>query len=172
MLKLFTTVVRICLFSAKPQDLDASREHLAAAVVVAIVVLFICYSALPGDRAAVVLSVTHAAVLGAAWMLLLKLHNKVPRWYQSATAVYGSSSLINLAQLPMILKLTEAVGSEVDRSLGSSAIAVTILWFWEIGVISSIIHQTLEIRRGMAVILAIVLSFAIQLVLIQLFGFK
>jgi len=79
------TLARICLFVAKPQDLPASRQTLIFTIATAVIVLFICYSALPGERVVLPLSIAHIVAMGLVWMLLLKYHNQLSRWYQSAT---------------------------------------------------------------------------------------
>ncbi len=164
------TLAKICLFVAKPQDLPPSRRVLVLTIASAVVVLFIGYSALPGERNIVPLSIAHVIAMGLVWMLILKFYNQLPRWYQSATALYGCSSLINLAQLPFVMKLAQQVADGVTQPTGSTAMLVLTLWIWEIAVVSSIIQQTLEVRRFTAVALSLTFTFAIHLALFQFFG--
>jgi len=170
MLQLFLTLIRICLFSGKTQDLPSSRQYLTATIAIAVIVLFIGYSTLPGDRAVHLLSIAHAGAQGVGWMILLKLHHRMDRWYQSATALYGCTCLINLAQLPTIISYAEQVHLESEPQIGMTAVWVTALWLWEIAVVSSIIRETLEVRRSLSFIFAVAFSFAIQFLLIQLFS--
>ncbi|MBX2868075.1 MAG: hypothetical protein KTR18_05345 [Acidiferrobacterales bacterium] len=164
------TLAKICLFLAKPQDLPASRQLLVITIASAVIVLFVCYSALPGERNIMPLSIVHILAMGVVWVLLLKFHNQLPRWYQSATALFGCSSLINLAQLPIVLKLTQQAAGGTTQPTGSTAMLVLTMWIWEIAVVSSIIQQTLEVRKFTAVVLSLTFTFAIHIALFQFFG--
>ena len=134
------------------------------------IILFICYSALPGERNVMPLSVAHIIAMGIVWVILLKFHNQLMRWYQSATAIYGCTSLINLAQLPVVLKLMQQTNGDVHDTIGSVAFVVMLMWIWEIAVVSRIIRQTLEVQRFTSVMLSLTFTFAIHLALLQIFS--
>jgi len=116
------------------------------------------------------LSVTHIIAMGIVWVLLLKFHNQLKRWYQSATAVYGCTSMINLAQLPVVLKLTQQTNGVANDAISATAVVLMLMWIWEISVVSRIIRQTLEVHRFTSVMLSLTFTLAIHLALSQIFG--
>ncbi len=116
------------------------------------------------------LTVAHIIAMGIVWVVLLKFHDQLKRWYQSATAIYGCTSMINLVQLPVVLKLIQQTSGAVNNSLSLTAVVVMLMWIWEIAVVSRIIQQTLEVKRFTSVMLSLTFTFAIHLALLQIFG--
>lgn len=164
------TLIRICLLAAKPQDLPASREFLVGCIAAAFTVQFVGYNMLTEDGNPFLLAAINTALMGVTWVILLQFSRHMDRWHQSASAIYGCMAIINLVSLPVIAWSIDLTGME-DGGLSDSARLIVIgLWAWEIAVSARIIRETLEIRMPLAVAIGIALSFALQIVMVFLFG--
>lgn len=166
----FQTLIRICLFLGKPQDLPPSRELLVGCVAATFAVLFIGYSLLLSRGNTFLLAASNTALIGVGWIIVLQLARKMDRFHQSACAIYGTAALLNLVSLPIIsagLNAADASGGEISENL---RVIIFGLWAWEIAVTARITRETLEIRLVLAVFISIALSFGLQLAMEPLFG--
>ncbi len=166
----FSTLIRICLLTAKPQDLPASREFLVGCIAAAFAVQFIGYNALTKDGNPFLLAASNTALLGVGWIIVLQVARKMERWHQSAIALYGSTAILNLVSLPIITASLDMSAIDGGGLSESSRLVVIGLWAWEIAVTARIIRETLEIRLPLAVGVGIAMSFALQIVMVSLFG--
>ncbi|MGI9316871.1 MAG: hypothetical protein ACR2QW_06040 [bacterium] len=171
MLDTIRILIRICLFAANPQDLPAKRQTLTLCVAGTFVVLFAGYKILAPGANPVLLAASHTLLLGVAWIVLLQLSRKITRWYQSASAVYGTSAIMNLISLPIISgSLPMSATSDGAAQPGFSSFVLIALWMWEIGVTARIVRESIEIRMSMAIGISLLMSFVLQFIMINLFG--
>jgi hypothetical protein len=164
------TLLGICLFSANPQDLPQSRHFLAGCVIAAMLVLLVGYNILPTETNPVVLAASHVLLIGASWMILLLFSKKVERWLQSASAIYGTSAILNLVSLPMIASNDQLVSPDPTAGPGFTIFAFVSLWIWEIAVTARIIRESLEIKMRKAVFVSLLMTFAMQFIMVTLFS--
>jgi hypothetical protein len=164
-------LIRICLFAANPQDLPAQRQILTMCVASTFVVLFAGYKLLAPGASPILLAATHTLLLGVAWIVVLQLSRKMARWYQSASAIYGTAAIMNLVSLPIIsgnIPVT-STGSGVAQP-GIGAFILITLWLWEIAVTARIVKESIEIRISMAIGISLLMSFVLQFIMINMFG--
>lgn len=165
------TLIRICLFAANPQDLPAKRQILTMCVAGTFIVLFVGYNLLAPGANPILLAASHTLLLGAAWLVVLQLSRKMARWYQSASAIYGTSAIMNLVSLPVIsgsIPVSTDGNSAVQPGFG--AFILISLWLWEIAVTARIVRESIEIRMSMAIGISLLMSFVLQFIMINLFG--
>ena len=163
------TLVRICLFMAGPQDLPSSRELLVGCIALAFAVLFVGYTMLSVEGNTFLLAASNAALIGIGWIIVLQLARKMERWHQSASAIYGTTAILNLVSLPIItsgISAAEFGDGQIPQNL---RLIIFGLWAWEIAVTARITRTTLEIGLGFAVIISIAMSFGLQLIMAPLF---
>ncbi|WP_424946257.1 hypothetical protein [Candidatus Spongiihabitans sp.] len=161
------TLIQICLFKAKPQDLGASVNLLIVAIA-ATLGLFIARNARLLEDDVLLISLVQAALPGLGLKLLLTLFSKSERWLQSATALYGCSALLLLIIIPFILMSDGGALSQGNFSLTQIPIIASSLWYFM--VIIFIFRETLEISRVLAFFIALVLELSFATILLKLFG--
>ncbi len=170
MVHILSILVRLCVLAGRPQDLPASRIALAGSVVAAFTVIWAGFGLLTTTSHPVLLAAAHIALLAVVWRMILKIARRIDRWHQSACALFGSLAIVHLISLPII------TASLDPSSFGEGGVDTTTrsivvgLWAWEIAVTGRIIRETLEIRLPLAILVSILLSFALQIAMVILFG--
>lgn len=170
MLNTIRTLIRICLFAANPQDLPADRQILTVCVAGTFIVLFVGYNMLAPGASPFLLAASHTLLVGVAWLVLLQITRKMTRWYQSASALYGTSAIMNLVSLPLIAGSIPASVTGNGAQPGIGSFILISLWLWEIGVTARIIRESIEIRMSMSIGISLLMSFVLQFIMINLFG--
>ena len=170
MLSSISTLIRICLLVARPQDLPASREFLYLCVAAAFAILFTGYSILAETGNPLLLAAINAALLGVIWLIILQVAGHTDRWLQSASAIYGSAAILNLVSLPIITSGLDIPSMDREGISETSRLVIIGLWAWEVSVTARITRETLEINLPLAIILSIAMSFVLQMAMITLFG--
>ena len=111
-------------------------------------------------------SFAQAALLGAGLWILLALFSKRERWVQSATALFGSASLVLLVVLPFLM-----ASPDIDmESVTLTTLVIVISSFWYFAVIVFIIRESLEVSVSMALVVSLVLELSFTIILLKLFG--
>lgn len=164
------TLIQICLFKAKPQDLEASLKLLITAIIASFVVFIIRNSQLIGNDVLLSLSVAQIILLGAALWLLLMVFAKRERWLQSATALYGCSALILIVVIPVMVMTGSDIYLPGSITLPKIIIFLASLWYFI--VIIFIFRETLEIKNVFAFVIALIVELMFATILISLFGEK
>lgn len=170
MLPSITTLIRICLLVARPQDLPASREFFYLCVAAAFAILFMGYSILAGTGNPLLLAAINTALLGVIWLVILQVAGRTDRWIQSASAIYGSAAILNLISLPIITSGLDIPSMDKEGISETSRLVIIGLWAWEVAVTARITRETLEINLPLAVILSVAMSFVLQMAMVTMFG--
>jgi hypothetical protein len=154
----FSRLVGILMLRDGPQDLPPGTPVLAGSV--AIYVAATSVSIARGDgaehpAAVMALAVVLPMVLSR---IVLGLRNRLARWPQTLSALFGTSGLLSLLALP----LSATAGSE---PLPVLIVASLVLFFWSFAVDAHIWRHALDtsFAAGMAVA---VLLFAVSMVVI------
>ncbi len=176
MLPTVRTLIRICLFKAKPQDLPASTNLLVSAVI-ATLILFIMRNKQLVDNAdtdagIIGISIVQVLLLGLGLKILLALFSRSERWLQSATALFGCSALFLAAALPIIM-LSAAGGLASDSGIFDyrlTGLVIVAASIWHFVIFVFIFRETLEISGVLAFVIAFVLELSFATILISLFG--
>lgn len=163
MSKLLFQLAAIVLLRGGPQDLPAGRAWLAICVLLYLVVTTLSFSAREGpDNLPVILGLAVILPMILCW-IVLKLGNKLPRWEQTLSALFGTSALMSLLTLPISL----AGGSEPPPPL---ALAMLAAFFWSFAVDAHIWRHALQVSFSTGLALAVVLFAATLFVINTLAG--
>jgi hypothetical protein len=95
--------VGICLLRAAPQDLPASRALLALVLTAYLLLAWLLAIPAYGQTRAVGVALLDTALLAAFIQILLFLLSRRARILQTLTAMAGSSSLLGVIALPLVL---------------------------------------------------------------------
>ena len=161
------TLIQICLFKAKPQDLDTSVNLLVMTVVATLGLFMVRNNYFMASKDILAISLTQVGLLGLGLRILLALFSKSSRWLQSATALYGCSALILFAVILFVLLFNTSLASG-NLLLIQLAIIASGLWYFAILVF--IIRETLEIGVVLAFFMALAVELFFAIILLILFG--
>lgn len=166
---LLNRFIQICLLKSGPQDLPTSPFLLALSILaygLAGLLLSLNQSDL---KTAILMVLVDIILLGLLSYLLLTINTKTERYFQTLTALAGSSALLALTAWPLVLWQQQA--SNNSESSGMLLLVSLLLWgwfFWNLFVFSHIIRQAISTRMPVGVGLAVLymyISFTISQVL-------
>lgn len=164
--KTVRTLIQICLFKAKPQDLEASINLLIVVIVASLVLFMVRNHYLIGANILYV-SLVQVALPGLGLKFLLMLFSKPERWLQSATALYGCSALLLLAIIPLLMLPNGNEVSQSALSVTNMLIIASSLWYFMIVIF--IFRETMEISLVLAFVIAMALELFFATILLKLF---
>ncbi len=151
LLKLF---VDICLLRAKPQDVPASSTLLILTVVLAFFSGMVSISStVHGSTQAVIISLMDVAITLILLSLFLNLMNLSSRLLQSATAMFGSGTIINLVSLPVMGLMNSGPDNPGYQLLG--ALFYFALLIWSLVVMAHIVRHSFNLNLTGGILIAI-----------------
>jgi hypothetical protein len=154
-LSLILPFVEIALHRRGPEHLPASRFlfGLVLAICLAVEVL---RTGLLNDPANPILAalIQFALELAFIWCLL-RAFERQPRFVQTACAVFGTDTLLNLLALPLVLWYRGLAAAPTEITLPQ--VLQFLLWVWSLDISASIMSRALE--RPYVVALAIVIGY-------------
>lgn len=158
MYALIQTFFRLCLFSARPQDLPASQTLLFIALVlnwlVGVGLFFPSY----GLSQAIVISLVSVLVSVVLLWLILRLRSYGARFQQTMTAMLGADVVLGVLMLPLNFGIvTRPVGQDPDPI---SALGLLVIVIWAMFVYAHIFRHTLSTKLS--------IGFAVSLVYVIL----
>ena len=163
MIRTIRALIHICLFRAGPQDLPASGQLLIFTMVSAFILLMARIAPLSGASGPFLISLTQIGLLALGLRILLSVFSRRERWLQSASAMFGCSSILMLAVAP-IRMITESLLA------GAGNPVLVIMNIWNFAVIVFILRETLGIRWLLAFLITFALELLSALVLWQMLG--
>lgn len=157
MIALLSCLLDIIFLRRGPQDLPAGRSVMLACLFVYVLVaaLTLNVGRTPANPTAV-LVLASALPLALVW-IVLKLRQRITRWEQTLSALYGTSAILSLATLPMNLN----AGSEPSAPVVIISLSV---FFWSFAVDAHIWRNALDTSFGAGLAVAMllfILSFSI-----------
>jgi hypothetical protein len=159
MFKLLSCLATLVLLRAGPQDLPAGRPVLLTCMALYIVVTSFSLSASQASgNILAVLSIAVTLPLLLCW-IVLKLANRLARWEQTVSALFGTSALLSLLTLPVSLM----AGNEPTPP---AALFLLAAFFWSFAVDAHIWRHALTVSFSTGLALAVVL-FAVSLFVIN-----
>lgn len=132
--------VTICFFRASPQDLPASRVLLGLAAFAALFTSIRSTAELPN---ALLVASFHIFLMGLFVHTALLFRRRTTRWQQTASAVFGTTAVINLITWPFILWMEHTK----DTPQGTiPALFGVFLTIWYITILAHILRNALDIK--------------------------
>ncbi len=165
---LLQTLINICLFKAKPQDLPPRQDLLLKVIIGTLALFLIRNFYLIGGTGAFAISITQVILIGVSLRLLLVVFKQTDRWTQSAMAIYGCWSILLVVVLPVFILNSGVEIKSTDFNLTTMMVLVTTIW--NFAVITSILKETLEINLSLAVLINFILELIFSTVLVSLFA--
>ena len=163
MIQTIQTLIQICLFRARPQDLPASRQVLIFTIIATFILSVTRIAQVTEGLSPITISLIQIGLLALGLRILLTLFSKRERWLQSGASVFGCSSVLMLAATP-VLMITE---SSVSGLANLVLVAMTV---WSFAVIVFILRETLEIRLLLAFLITFAFKIISAIILLQMLG--
>lgn len=157
----------IAIRRSGPQDLPASGLLLGLTVVTYLLTQLPLALMLPGTVArALQMMLADTLLIGGSLALLLWLTGRMPRYRQTATAVFGTSALLSLMTIPFYLWRTGLSAAQLDAALPTAAILMILVWSFVVG--GHILAQALSRPFALGLMIAIAYFFVHTNILLML----
>ena len=156
MLKLFNYFIDVCLLRRAPQDLPASTSLFVMVITMSVIVGAIGVSDVIPGISALAASMLDAVIIMVLLQLVLRVKNQPARFLQTATALFGSSTVLGLMALP--LQLAVGDGSSEQAMAPMISVAYLVLLVWVQVVIGHILRHALNVSFMLGVGLALTYS--------------
>jgi hypothetical protein len=151
LLKLF---IDLCRLRAKPQDVPASSALLLLSIVLALVSGMLSISgSVHGLMQVIIISLMDVAITLILLSLFLNLMNLSSRLLQTATAMFGTGTVINLVSLPVMLLMNSSPDNPGYQLLG--ALFYFALLIWSLVVMGHIIRHSFNLHLTGGILIAI-----------------
>ncbi|HED14263.1 MAG TPA: hypothetical protein ENI62_11540 [Gammaproteobacteria bacterium] len=163
LLRIFLDIVR---FKAGPQDLPISPALLVTTFIFAVLTHVVTDAPYSSAATIWLAAVTQASAFGAVLWVVLSIRGKSERWLQTATALFGAGSLLQLLTIPVSYMLGNQQSS---ISLGLPSLLLLVIAFWFLAVMSWVFRQSLEIKTGMSLLLSLGCQFVVLVIVLMVF---
>ncbi len=170
MYSLVQTLLKICVFRAKPHDLPPSHRLLTILAIVTFIGYYTGNSLLPkgsDPTHAIWIALSQTVSLGGGLWMVLIFYRKKPRWLQSATALYGASAITTWVALPILLSIAGDQQSLQEFPMLIWLLTALRIWFFAISIF--ILKETIEVSTGVAIIISIALQLFFAVLLAWVF---
>lgn len=128
MIELLQCFVDICLLRRAPQDLPASTFLLGLSLMLYVAVdLMMALFGLTFLRA-IALSIIDAGLLAGLLWILLWIRERLPRYTQTLTALFGAGAVMQLVAAPAVLWQWNATPGGTATLIASLLLWVWLLW--------------------------------------------
>ncbi|MGZ8227470.1 MAG: hypothetical protein ACXWT3_12670 [Methylococcaceae bacterium] len=154
MFEIIRLIFAICIFKKSPQDLPHSLLLVGLLVIINIITSFLILKIQSGWLNSLIQAVVGIILLGGFSWICLFLCRKLPRFYQTASALLGVDAMIGFFALPAVATMVIGQGGLLVFLI----VLALIGWHWAI--IGHIMRNALEQS----------LSFSLGLAFLYLFG--
>lgn len=159
--------VRICIFIGSPASLPAGLACIPLTLLVYFTAGVLWFGDEHGVLGVVAQVTIEISILYAFSFIILKFKNKSERLMQTLSALIGSSLIISLVSIPILLLLPEARG---EGQINGLTLQINLLLlFWNLAVISLIFKRAFEISTIAAGFVAFNFFLLFELILLNVF---
>ena len=152
MLVFFETLLKICFFKAKPQDLPTGKQwmFISAALIVGATILASMNK--QSSHQIVSFALAQVALYALIIWLILKLKGMQTRWLQTITALFGTSFLLQLLAIPFSSDINTIDSGTIKIS--NDLLIIFVISIWNLFIVAFILKQALENSFFAALVLA------------------
>ena len=152
MLVFFETLLKICFFKAKPQDLPAGRQWLIISCVLIIGATILASMNKQSGNQIVLFALTQVILYALIIWIILKLKGVQSRWLQTITALFGTSFLLQLLAIPFSNDINTIDSGTIKIS--NDLLIIFVISIWNLFIVAFILKQALENSFFAALVLA------------------
>ena len=167
MLVFFETLLKICFFKAKPQDLPADRQWLIVSTLLIVGATTVAGMNKESSHQILLFALSQVALYAAVIWLILKIKGFQVRWPQTITALFGTSFLLQLVAIPFANDIPLLQDGQI--TINNGLMLVFFISLWNLIIVAYILKNALENSFFAAFVLgffaqAISLTIALSLV--------
>ncbi len=166
-MNILKTLLDLCLFQAKPQDLPADGRLVVATTVAAIVTNILTHRAAGQIPMVIAMSAAQVLVFGFAIWVALRWKSHSERYQQTIAAIFGTSALLQLAAWPVVGWLHQVKDSP-DVSMPMTLLFALSIWVLAIAVF--VMKNALDLGTGLSFLITIGCQVFTLIVVFMLFG--
>lgn len=152
MLVFFETLLKICFFKAKPQDLPAGMQWMVISSVLIVGATILASVNKQTGNQIVLFALAQVMLYALIIWIILKLKGVQSRWLQTITALFGTSFLLQLAALPFSSDINTIDGGTIKIS--NDLLIIFAISIWNLFIVGFILKQALENSFFAALVLA------------------
>jgi cytochrome bd-type quinol oxidase subunit 2 len=158
----------ICLLRKGPEDLPKSSVLLVLSLFIyTFIDVLLTVQSRPFEYALMV-SLVDVGFLLLVTSLILKQHQKLDRWYQTMTALFGTGVILGIFIFPLVI--FSGVQNEYEAWLQQiNIILFLIIVVWNVAVLAHIIRHAISTSRGIATMIAVLYILMSSLLITMLF---
>lgn len=142
MLVFFETLLKICFFKAKPQDLPAGRQWMIISTVLIVGATVLASISKESSNQIVLFALTQVALYALIIWIILKLKGMQSRWMQTITALFGTSFLLQLIAIPLSGDINTIESGTIKIS--NELLVIFAISIWNLFIVAFILKQALE----------------------------
>ncbi len=148
-LEVIRLLVLMCFFKAKPQDLPASRALVAVLAFASVATNFASGGFSQNFGNTFIVATCYVAAFGVAIWVVLKFKNHTGRWLQTASAVYGTTTMLRLVSWPAMITIMSRINLETEVT-GWPVVALAMfsaLGIWSLAILMAIFREAMEVSK-------------------------
>ena len=157
----------ICLLRKGPQDLPKSTVLLVLSLFVyTLIDVLLTVQSRPFEHALMV-SLVDVGFLLLVTSLILKQHQKLDRWHQTMTALFGTGVILGIFIFPLVFG---GVQNQYEAWLQQIIVVLfLIMVIWNVAVLAHIVRHAISTSMGIGIMIAILYIWMSSLLITMLF---
>ena len=157
----------ICLLKKGPQDLPKSSVLLFLCLFMyTLIDVLLTVQSRPFEHALMV-SLVDVGFLLLVTSLILKQHQKLDRWHQTMTALFGTGVILGIFIFPLVFG---GVQNQYEAWLQQIIVVLfLIMVIWNVAVLAHIVRHAISTSMGIGIMIAILYIWMSSLLITMLF---
>jgi len=159
--------LNICLLKKGPQDLPKSSVLLFLCLFMyTLIDVLLTVQSRPFEHALMV-SLVDVGFLLLVTSLILKQHQKLDRWHQTMTALFGTGVILGIFIFPLVFG---GVQNQYEAWLQQIIVVLfLIMVIWNVAVLAHIVRHAISTSMGVGIMIAILYIWMSSLLITMLF---
>ena len=142
MLVFFETLLKICFFRAKPQDIPSHRQWMVVSTVLIVGATIVASMDKQSSHQIVLFALAQVALYALMIWIILRLKGFHSRWPQTITALFGTSFLLQLVAIPFSGDLNVLDSGQIRVT--NDLMIIFVISIWNLFIVAYILKQALE----------------------------
>ena len=165
------TLLRICIFKARPQDLPATDNCFLVTVIASVATNLAIDILMSEWKKTLIISILQVIVFTLTIRGILQFKNVAKRWVQTVSALLGTSSIIRLAGTPALYMFAPQSPTDGATLTFEGLLIGAVLGVWSLAVMTTILKEAMEVSTLTSFFIAIGSNVLVFIVVVQAYDF-
>lgn len=165
------TLLRICMFKARPQDLPATYNCFLVTVIASVATNLAIDILMSEWQKTLIISILQVIVFTLTIRGILQFKNVAKRWVQTVSALLGTSSIIRLAGAPALYMFAPQSPTDGATLTFEGLLIGAVLGVWSLAVMTTILKEAMEVSTLTSFFIAIGSNVLVFIVVVQAYDF-